>query len=74
MTLRKCIRLKYLTKINHYPYFIQTHRTYNMGLTSGLGEEVNLAKTTKNCMKITKLAFLAQNSRGGAWGTSKFFG
>ena len=45
-----------------------------MGLTSGLGEEVNLAKTTKNCMKITKLAFLAQNSRGGAWGTSKFFG
>ena len=53
---------------------MQTHRISNMGLTSGLGEEVNLAKTIKNCMKTTKLAFLAQNSGGGAWGTSKFLG
>ena len=25
MTLRKCITLKYLTKINHYPYSILMH-------------------------------------------------
>ena len=44
-----------------------------LGSTSG-GD--SLGKMAKNCMKITKSAFLGQNSGGGgaAWGgTSQFF-
>ena len=42
-----------------------------MGLTGG-GD--SLGKMVKNCMKVTKSAFLGQNS-GGTWGeTSQFFG
>ena len=36
-----------------------------MGSTGG-GD--NLGKMAKNCMKITKSAFLGQNSGGGSWG------
>ena len=32
----------------------------------------NLGKMAKNCMKITKLTFLAQNS-GGTWGRQASF-
>ena len=34
----------------------------------------NLDKMAKNCMKMTKLAFLGQNSGGDMGGTSQFFG
>ena len=42
-----------------------------MGSTGG---EDNLGKMAKNCMKITKSAFLGQNSGGVMGGTSQFFG
>ena len=42
-------------------------RVSQMGSTGGVD---NLGKMTKNCMKMTKSAFLGQNSGGGHGGTS----
>ena len=48
------------------------NRVSQMGSTGG-GD--NLGKMAKNCMKMTKSAFLGQNSGGGGHGgTSQFFG
>ena len=44
--------------------YIYIYRVSQLGSTSG-GD--NLGKMAKNCMKITKLAFLGLNS-GGTWG------
>ena len=47
-------------------------RVSQLGSTSGGGG--NLGKMSKNCMKITKSAFLGQNSGGDMGGQANFLG
>ena len=46
-----------------------TSRVSQMGTSGGGGS--NLGKIAKNCMKITKSAFLGQNSGASKWGGGK---